>query len=72
MSCDPLENPTNGEVDLSGSTYQSTADYSCIVGYQLSGVALVTCEASGEWSDPPPQCDSESSLKFLVEISDVQ
>ena len=53
--------PENGAVDVSTTTYQSTARYSCEVGYQLSGDATVTCLASGQWSDAPPQCDSELS-----------
>ena len=45
----------------SGMTFGSTADYSCLAGYELSGTSSVMCEASGMWSDSPPVCNSKSN-----------
>ncbi|KAM9717511.1 LOW QUALITY PROTEIN: sushi, von Willebrand factor type A, EGF and pentraxin domain-containing protein 1 [Menidia menidia] len=39
-------------------TYLSTATYTCAQGYRPQGSVEVVCEASGEWSRPPPRCVS--------------
>ena len=41
---------------LSGTTFTSTATYSCNDGYTLEGVTTRTCLASGSWSDSAPTC----------------
>jgi hypothetical protein len=56
VDCGALLNPTNGTVAVSASTFGSTATYSCSTGYQLSGVATRTCQASGAWSGSAPSC----------------
>uniref|UniRef100_A0A8D0F6Y0 Sushi domain-containing protein n=1 Tax=Strix occidentalis caurina TaxID=311401 RepID=A0A8D0F6Y0_STROC len=33
-----------------------SVSYSCNPGYSLVGNALISCTASGTWSQPPPQC----------------
>jgi uncharacterized membrane protein YgcG len=57
VSCPDLSNPTDGNVSLTGKTYQSTATYTCTTtGHTLTGTQKLTCLASGNWSDPPPSC----------------
>ena len=40
------------------TTFGGTATYTCDTGYQRSGSATVTCEASGSWS-VRPSCNGE-------------
>ena len=50
VDCGPLMEPSNGRVVTSnGTTYKSTATYSCYSGYALSGPESRTCEADGDW-----------------------
>ena len=49
---DPLTIP-NASRTFTGTTYLDTATYTCNTGYQLSGAATVTCQASGSWSTIP-------------------
>ncbi|XP_066268442.1 CUB and sushi domain-containing protein 2-like [Branchiostoma lanceolatum] len=64
----PLE-PPNSDMAVSGTTYGNTVTTSCDSGYDLiSGDAVRTCQASGEWSGNPPLCQkkccTEPSLQF--------
>ena len=45
----------HGSVDYHGTTYRSTANYSCIGAYSLVGESSVTCLGNGTWSTLP-QC----------------
>ena len=51
IDCGELEPPANGAVNVSGTTYNSTATYSCDEGYVLVGVSTSTCLGSGNWSN---------------------
>ena len=56
--CGSLDDPDNGQVELSSTVFGSTANYSCNLGYSLSnGNNTRTCEADGEWSGDPPSCE---------------
>ena len=56
VTCQDLQDPTNGTVTVSGKTYSSTASYTCSAGYTLSGAGTITCTADGSWSPAPPTC----------------
>ena len=56
MDCGALNDPNNGDVSLTGTTFESTATYSCSVGYVLEGEQTRTCQATGEWSGTAPHC----------------
>ena len=66
MSCGPLGDPSNGEVDTSAGTYfEDVAVYSCDSGYKLNGSAKRTCQANGQWDGSEPTCESKIS-EFTV------
>ena len=46
----------NGAVSAPATTYPSTATYSCLAGYTLSGLATLTCQSNGTWSGNAPSC----------------
>ncbi|KAL4228764.1 hypothetical protein ACF0H5_011806 [Mactra antiquata] len=53
------ENPLmlyDGGANYTTTTYLSQAEYYCNTGYELSGATNITCQASGNWSDSPPDC----------------
>ena len=56
MDCGALDSPDHGDVSLTGTTFESTATYSCSVGYALEGEKTRTCQATGEWSGRAPHC----------------
>ena len=64
VNCGSLEDPDNGQVDFSNTTFESTANYTCDLGYNLNGNSTRTCEANGEWSENLPSCEREW-LKYL-------
>ena len=60
VDCGSLRNPVNGQVDMSsGTTFMSTATYTCNAGYDLIGPISRTCGSDGVWSPAVPTCDSK-------------
>ena len=62
VSCDPLDDPTNGQVSFGATTFQSRANYSCNAGYILMGNMTRSCQADGEWSDTDPSCERKDEI----------
>lgn len=54
--CPPLDDPTNGNVDVPSREVGSTATYSCNPGYELSGLETRSCQGDGDWFGFAPQC----------------
>ena len=69
VDCGALENPVNGLVAYSDTTFSSTATYSCSTGYTLDGVAMRNCLASGTWSGSQPMCAGPALGAGCSEIS---
>ena len=56
-NCGLLTDPDNGQVNTSsGTTFGSTATYTCDNGYALSGSQTRTCGADGNWTSSEPFC----------------
>ena len=53
--CDPLEDPENGRVTVSGLAPGDVASYECNPGFERVGVMQRTCNGV-LWSDDPPVC----------------
>ena len=58
-TCPLLEDPVNGHVSVTALTVQSTATYSCNLGYVLIGEGNRMCEEGGAWSNEEPTCESK-------------
>ena len=66
VDCGSLEAPGNGTIDLSeGTTFGSTAFYSCDENFELVGNSTRVCLSSGVWSNAPPVCYREYYLTFV-------
>ena len=64
FDCGTLDDPENGNVDLSdGTTEGSDATYTCFPGYELKGTDIRTCSRSG-WSDQKPTCERKLTYYF--------
>ena len=59
VDCGPLAAPVNGTVVISNTTFGSTATYTCIDGYFLTGETTRTCGSDGIWSDSDLTCERE-------------
>ena len=59
--CGMLTGPTNGHVNLTGTTLGQTATYTCNTGYNLVGGSTRVCQATGAWSGSAPTCSSKSN-----------
>ena len=70
MTCEDLPDPSNGRVELSGNTPDSTATYSCNTGYRLVGAETRICQSDGFWSLEEPICECKFfvSLKVLMPL----
>ncbi|XP_003391963.3 PREDICTED: CUB and sushi domain-containing protein 1-like, partial [Amphimedon queenslandica] len=56
INCTNPGTPTNGARTGVNFFYNSTVSYSCKTGYNLTGAASITCNATGLWSAPAPSC----------------
>ena len=56
INCTDPGTPTNGTRNVVDFYYNSTVSYSCNTGYNLTGTASITCNATGLWSAPVPSC----------------
>ena len=59
VDCGSLDPPMNGDVMLTGTTFNEEAEYSCDSGYSLSGSANRRCMSNREWSGNNPICMSK-------------
>ncbi|KAF2979409.1 hypothetical protein EK904_006478 [Melospiza melodia maxima] len=55
INCQPPQPIENGFVEGADYSYGAMVIYSCVPGFQLSGLAMHTCEESG-WSSSTPTC----------------
>ena len=69
VDCGALENPVNGLVAYSDTTFSSTGTYTCSSGYTLDGDAMRNCLASGTWSGSQPMCAGPTLGAGCSEIS---
>ena len=66
VSCGPPPSVSNGSFRMPTSiTFGGVVTYSCDAGYQLSGSATVTCQASGSWSGIPI-CTGKSNFILTI------
>ena len=56
LDCESPNAPTDGTVNVTLTTYNQQAEYSCNPGYTLNGTAATTC-GKGTWSGSLPTCD---------------
>ena len=67
VDCGPLGNHVNGQVDMSsGTTFMSTATYTCNAGYELIGPVSRTCGSDGIWSPEAPTCKRKCDHSCLA------
>ena len=73
--CGFLASLQNGRVDISaGTTFTKVASYTCNRGYELIGTTTRMCQATGNWSRTPPNCDAIGKygqfglLHFVVSV----
>ncbi|ELU03675.1 hypothetical protein CAPTEDRAFT_126262, partial [Capitella teleta] len=58
FTCPPLRAPAHGRIQNSVFTYGQQVRFSCDPGYNLRGLAALTC-GTGEWDAAPPVCESK-------------
>ena len=59
ISCNQLDDLSNGRVSPRTGNFGDVAKYSCDTGYTLSGPAERTCQADERWSGSVPTCRGE-------------
>ena len=61
--CPTLTNPGSGSVTVTTDSQTSTATFSCVSGYYVSGQLTITCQTNGNWDSEPPAC---SKLQIMT------
>ena len=57
VDCGTLNDPSNGQVTLNGTTFWSVATYTCDPGFNIVGDMKRICQANGTWSGNEPTCE---------------
>lgn len=61
MDCQGLDNPTDGTISVTATTYGATATYACDTGYErTAGDATRTCQDDETWSGEAATCTSKT------------
>ncbi|WAQ98163.1 SVEP1-like protein, partial [Mya arenaria] len=55
-ACESLTTPANGNLQFLTDGTETQANYTCTVGYSISGPALLSCRSDGSWDLTPPSC----------------
>ena len=66
--CSDPPTVTNGNlmVDLNSYHYGDYVEYTCHLGYEMSGSSLLTCDESGLWDQNAPQCNRRYPVKCVI------
>ncbi|KAL4230224.1 Sushi [Mactra antiquata] len=62
VSCPPISSPIDGSLALLSNGTQTTAYFTCDLGYTMNGLASLTCNSDGQWSTDTPSCVQCASL----------
>ncbi|XP_013908079.1 PREDICTED: sushi, von Willebrand factor type A, EGF and pentraxin domain-containing protein 1-like [Thamnophis sirtalis] len=57
VQCSLPKEIKNGKYIANGVMYLSNVSYTCDMGYSLQGPSVLVCEALGNWSSSPPDCE---------------
>ena len=64
IDCGIPPSPANGVVTVSNAVFDSVANYSCKIGYHLSGDVSRRCGRDGEWSNRQPTCAGKYRARY--------
>uniref|UniRef100_A0A4W3JCN7 E-selectin n=1 Tax=Callorhinchus milii TaxID=7868 RepID=A0A4W3JCN7_CALMI len=73
VKCERLANPDRGVVNCSKPygefSYNSTCDFGCVEGYEMTGTSKLQCTSTMAWTAPAPECTVVNC--FTLEISNL-
>ena len=82
VACPDIPDPENGDILFAEETtspfkLDTTATYTCNLGYSLVGEAMRTCEGDGTqergmWSSLAPECVGECCCYYMKDLNHQQ
>lgn len=66
VQCSDLQDPVDGNVELTSNGTVTMATYSCDLGASLNGTETRTCSADGSWSGGTPNCGMDDLWTFYI------
>ena len=72
IDCGPLFPPANGALEISSTTFSSTANYTCDAGFLLnaSETSLTRmCMENSQWSSMSPACNCKEEFNEMIKYT---
>ena len=66
-----LADPTHGAVSFTGTSFGDIASFSCNSGYEIVGVANLSCGYDGSWSDNPATCRGKFNVIHISVVKEI-
>ena len=68
MHCQPIPSFDSGIVQFSTNGMNTKANFTCVDGYYIQGLAEIECLHNGTWSDLMPICGNGIAYKNELNI----
>lgn len=71
VRCPTIMAPQHGHMSCDGdlaasNIYPNRCTFTCDDGFRMSGASVISCAASGEWTDQPPTCQGQKKKIIIV------
>ena len=66
LDCGPLQQIPHASLIVKDTTFDSSAQYVCNIGYYLSGIATLRCDSTGKWKGTVPSCEPVNCGKPVI------
>lgn len=67
--CDTLSNPVGGSVTITTDGLETKAQFSCTIGYTMTGSPNLTCRSDGTWDQQAPSCGGKEMLMLYLSLT---
>ena len=68
IECPQIHWPVHGSRDGDQTEYPAQVMFTCFPGYEMQGIANISCQANGQWSHAVPTCTGKRHYLTHVDV----